>query len=175
MGFQKLSKTIKNPQSIQLFSFFERFLAPPKTIKKCHNPESTEIFPVFKGQSKTFKTPQKSLEYTVILIFCGISSSSKKPSQTSKTLRVYSYFPFLRGYQKPSKILGVYSYFHFLRGIIQLLQKPSKVKNPQSIQLFSIFELFSKTFKKYQNPQSIQSFPFLRGCQKLSKTSILTL
>ncbi len=54
---------------------------------------------------KHLKNRQKPLEYTVILVFWGVSSSSKNHQKTSKTVRVYSFSPFLRGYQKPSKIV----------------------------------------------------------------------
>jgi hypothetical protein len=83
-SYQKPSKTIKNPSSIQLFMFYEGYLLPPKTILTRQNAKSIQLDPKSEKFSKTIKNHQKP----------------------PKTLRVFSYSCFLRSIlllQKPSR------------------------------------------------------------------------
>ncbi len=98
-----------------------------------------------------------------------------------KTLRVYSYFPFLRNYQQPSKTfktLSVFSYF-----VILVVYSSSKNHNKKTkiLRVYSYFPVLtnwwkpyfwglpssSKNIKKIKHPYSIQIFTIF---SRLSKT-----
>ncbi len=138
-----MSQTIKNPQSLQLFLFFEGSLAPPKTIKKRQKPLDYIVISRVEGLSKTPQKPSKTLSVYSYSRFLRGLQLLQKPSKKSKNLRLYIYFHvkkrqkpldykvisfflgFIKKCRKLSKTLRVYSYSFFLRGL-QLLQNPSK-------------------------------------------------
>ncbi len=117
-----MSKTVINPQSLQLFSYFEGSLAPQKNIKKRQKTSKTlRLYSYLRGyqkMSKTVKNRQSLQLFSFFEVSLAPPKTIKKRRKTTKTHRLYSYFPFLRGYQKTSKT----------------------VKNPQSLQLYSFFE-----------------------------------
>ncbi len=152
-GYQKPSKTVKNSQSLQLFWFFEGPIAPPKTIKNHQKPSKTlrlySYFLFLRGYikpSKTVKNPQTLQLFSFFEGSLAPPKTIKNHQKTSKALRLHSYFPFMRGYQKSSKTgknpQRLYSYSHFLRGL-QLLLNPSKtIKKCQKPLYYTVISYF---------------------------------
>ncbi len=143
--YQKMSKTVKNPQSLHLFFFLWGLQLLQKPSKIAKTLRLYSYFPFLRGYQKTSKTAKNPQSLQLFSFFEGSLAppkTIKKCQKTSKTLRLYNYFPFLRGQQKTSRT----------------------VKNPQSLQLFSFFEESLFYEGSLAPPKTIKK------CQKTSKT-----
>ncbi len=83
--FEGLSKNVKNcqkPSESTVILVFWEVSSSSKThqkiTKNVKNPYIKQFFLIFEGLSKTVTNRQKPLKSTVILVFWGVSSSSKK-------------------------------------------------------------------------------------------------